>query len=112
VIIGIGLGFTSVARFCSGLWGYLTARAHGHTAVALERERNHATAEAIKALPPGAELVEHEPSGRLRVIRMPQTSDSFPAVIQLRIIQQTVIPPPVIHPPASGETRPRDELTE
>jgi hypothetical protein len=64
-------GLKSVARFCSGMWGYLTERVKGRTAVQLEQERNQATAEAIRLLPPGAELFENEPNGRTRIIRMP-----------------------------------------
>ena len=66
-------GFTGIARCCLGLWQFLTARANGRASVELERERNRGTAEAIKLLPPGAELLENEPTGRLRVIRMPQS---------------------------------------
>jgi hypothetical protein len=42
---------------------------NGRTTVELEKERDLGTMEAIKALPPGAELLENEPGRRLRVIR-------------------------------------------
>jgi len=61
-----GFGLESIAKCCSGLWQFLTARVNGRTAVELERERNRGTAEVIKVLPPGAELLENEPNGRLR----------------------------------------------
>jgi len=67
-------GITSLARCCSGLWQYLIARVTGKTAIELERERNRATAAAIELLPPGAELLESEPGGRLRVIRIPESA--------------------------------------
>jgi len=62
---------TGITRSCGGLWRFLIARVKGRTAVELERERNLATARAITLLPPGAELLENEPCGRLRVIRIP-----------------------------------------
>jgi hypothetical protein len=58
-------------RWCSGLWKFLAIRAEGQTAIALERERNRATAEALRMLPGGCELLEYERDGRLRVIRYP-----------------------------------------
>lgn len=78
----IRFGFGAASRCLSGLWAFLIARVHGRTvlalaqerhqvAVQLERERNKATAQAIELLPPGAELLEREPTGRLRIIRMP-----------------------------------------
>jgi len=67
------LGLKSIARFCSGMWDYLTARVTGRTVVELEKERNRGTVEDIRALPPGAELYESEPNGRTRIIRIPHT---------------------------------------
>ena len=67
------IGTAAIARRRGGLWRYLTARAKGRTAVELERERNRATIEALRQLPPGCELLEYEREGRLRVIR-PATS--------------------------------------
>lgn len=58
-------------RWCSGLWKFLAIRAEGQTAIALERERNRATAEALRMLPRGCELLEYERDGRLRAIRYP-----------------------------------------
>jgi hypothetical protein len=58
-----------LTRLRGGLWGYLTARVEGRTAVALERERNRATARALELVPPGCELLEYERQGRLRVVR-------------------------------------------
>lgn len=69
-------GITGIARCCGGLWRYLVVRVNGRTAIELERERNRATAVAIGLLPPGAELLESEPGGRLRVIRMPAPGHS------------------------------------
>jgi hypothetical protein len=63
-------GIIGITRWrCGGLWGFLTTRAKGRTAIELERERNRATAEAIRLLPGGCELLEYERDGRLRVIR-------------------------------------------
>jgi len=62
---------TGITRSCGGLWNFLIVRVRGQTAVELERERNRATAAVITLLPPGAELLENEPGGRLRAIRMP-----------------------------------------
>jgi hypothetical protein len=74
------LGIVGAAPRTDNLWKYLTARMHGRTAVALERERNIATATAIRLLPAGAELLEYEREGRLRVIRMTQTAEPRIAV--------------------------------
>ena len=62
-------GIAGVPRRCGGLWRYLIVRAKGRTAVELERERNRATAEALRLLPTNCELLEYEREGRLRVIR-------------------------------------------
>jgi hypothetical protein len=62
-------GLAGITRCCGGLWRFLIVRAKGRTAVELERERNRATAEVIRLLPGGCELLEYEPKGRLRVIR-------------------------------------------
>ncbi|MGI5169270.1 hypothetical protein ACQEU3_33485 [Spirillospora sp. CA-253888] len=59
-------------RRCGGFWGYLTARTHARTLVALEEERNRGTAMVLRALPSGAELYEGDPGGYRRVVRMPQ----------------------------------------
>lgn len=58
-----------VTRRCSGLWKFLITREEGRTAVELERERNRATAEALRLVSGGCELLEFERNGRLRVIR-------------------------------------------
>ena len=58
-----------VTRRCSGLWRFLIAREEGRRAVELERERNRATAEALRLVAGGCELLEFEREGRLRVIR-------------------------------------------
>lgn len=81
------LGLKSIARFCSGMWGYLTARVNGRTAVLLEQERNHGTVEAIRALPPGAELFENEPNGRTRMIRMPHPPAPTPPIVAAAAIE-------------------------
>jgi hypothetical protein len=65
------LRMASAARCLGGLWGYLIARDRGRIAIELEHERNKATQTAIQALPAGAELMEYELGGRLRVIRIP-----------------------------------------
>jgi hypothetical protein len=70
-------GIAGMTRRCGGLWRFLIARAEGRTAIALERERNRATAEAIRLLPGDCELLEYEREGRLRVIR----KSGRPAVI-------------------------------
>ena len=75
------LGIAGVSRCCGGLWRYLLVRANGRTEIELECERNRATAALISLLPPGAELLESEPGGRLRVIRMPE-----PAPVPLIVI--------------------------
>jgi hypothetical protein len=64
------LGITGTTRCCNGLWTFLIIKARGRTAIELEHERNVATAKAIELLPRGSELLEYEPDGRLRVIRM------------------------------------------
>jgi hypothetical protein len=63
------VGIFRSARHRGGLWGYLIARTRARAAVELERERNQATAEVLQLLPAGAELLEYEREGRLRVIR-------------------------------------------
>lgn len=60
---------SGIARRCGGLWRYLIVRAQGRTAVELERERNRATATALRLLPDGCELLEYEREGRLRIVR-------------------------------------------
>jgi hypothetical protein len=60
-----------VTRRCGGLWRFLVAREEGRTAIELERERNRATAEALRLVAEGCELLEFEREGRLRVIRRP-----------------------------------------
>ena len=67
----VWFGFRAVRGCWSGLWRFLTARTHWRSTVALEREWNAGTAQAIVLLPPGAELMEREPTGRLRIIRIP-----------------------------------------
>src|SRR5207249_4212341 len=59
-------GIARVTRRCDGLWRFLIVRAKGRTAVELERERNRATAEVIRLLSNGDELLEFETKGRLR----------------------------------------------
>jgi len=68
--LGAIMAAKGLQRGCGGLWGYLASRVHGRTAVELERERNAATAAVIPLLPPGSELLETEPGGRTRMIRM------------------------------------------
>jgi hypothetical protein len=75
-------GISGITRCWGGFWRYMTVRVSGRTAVELERERNRATAAAIQLLPPGAELLEDEPGGRLRVIRMPEQASQTPVVIR------------------------------
>lgn len=86
--------WAGIARGCGGLWAFLTARARGRACVELERERNSGTAQAIRLLPPGAELAEGDPAGWRRVIRMPDTC--------------SVLPPSVCRnaPGPSGQLRP------
>lgn len=61
---------------CYGLWRFLAIWVHGRAVVALERERNAGTAQALELLPPGSELMECELGGRLRVIRLPMVHGS------------------------------------
>jgi hypothetical protein len=70
-VLPLKLWFSGITRGCAGLWEFLTARVQARKAVELERERNSGTATALQLLPPGAELLEYERDGRLRVIRMP-----------------------------------------
>lgn len=70
MLLGSGLvGIFGITRRCAGSWSYFIVRAQGRTAMELERERNRATAEALRLLPDGCELLEYERGGRLRVIR-------------------------------------------
>lgn len=62
---------SGLRRLCGGLWHFLIARSADRTALALERERNAATATILRQLPRGALLLESEHGGRLRVVRMP-----------------------------------------
>jgi hypothetical protein len=78
--MGFWPGIMSITRCCGGLWRVLIVRICGRTAIELERERNRATVTAIKLLPVGAELLEYEAAGRLRVIRMPEPT-SPPLVV-------------------------------
>jgi hypothetical protein len=73
------VGIAGMTRRCSGLWRLLVARAEGRTAIELERERNRATAEALRLLPGGCELLEYEPNGRLRVISRPTPAEATDA---------------------------------
>lgn len=82
------MAFRSAAYGCGGLWRFLIARIRGRTAVQLERERNGATRAVIGLLPPGGELLEYEPCGRLRVIRIPQTSP--PRTIVTRDVHEEI----------------------
>jgi hypothetical protein len=70
-----------ITRGCGGLWAFLTAWSRGRTRIDLERERNLGTAQALRLLPPGAELVEGDPSGWRRVIRIPSPTTAPPATI-------------------------------
>lgn len=63
------LCLAGATRRCGGLWRFLIARQEGRTAIELERERNRATAEALRLVSVGCELLEFERNGRLRVIR-------------------------------------------
>jgi len=73
-------GIIGATRYCSGLWQFLIVRTKGRTAIELERERNRATAAVIQLLPPHSELLEYEPQGRLRVIRISGWAASAPTV--------------------------------
>jgi hypothetical protein len=73
--MGLTFGVGAIARACSGMWQYLTARVRGRIEVDLEHARNQATAQAILLLPPGGELWETEPGGRTRIIRMPTSAE-------------------------------------
>ncbi|GAA2625367.1 hypothetical protein SMC26_18850 [Actinomadura fulvescens] len=64
---------------CFGVWRFLAVWSRGRAAVALERERNAGTAQALKLLPPGGELLEIELGGRMRLLRVPSTTDHPPA---------------------------------
>ena len=79
VVWGI-TGIAEIARCCGGLWRFLIVRAMGRTAVELERERNRATAEVIRLLPPDCELLEYELGGRCRVIRRTGSAATMPAM--------------------------------
>ena len=74
-------GITGITRCFGGFWRFLIVRAKGRTAIDLERERNRATAEALRLLPGDCELLEYEPDGRLRVIRRSGLAAPVPAVI-------------------------------
>jgi hypothetical protein len=76
------IGAFVTARRCGGLWQYLIARAKGKTSLELERERNRATVEALRQLPPGYEILEYEREGRLRVIRRNMSSAGLERVSQ------------------------------
>jgi hypothetical protein len=73
-------GIIAATRNCSGLWRFLIVRTRERAAIELERERNRATAAAIQLLPPHSELLEYEPQGRLRVIRMSGWAAAAPTV--------------------------------
>jgi hypothetical protein len=96
-------GLGAIARLGSGLWGFLTERVKGCTAVAVERERNTGTVEAIKALSDGGELVDYD-SGRLRVIWRPGAQQQTPVVgmpqVELPAIELPANSP--LPPAASG----------
>jgi hypothetical protein len=72
-------GLRAITRLGSGLWNYLTEKEKGRVAVAVEREKNTGTVEAIKALSEGGELVDYD-SGRFRVIRRPSSQRPTPIV--------------------------------
>jgi hypothetical protein len=69
-------GIAGMSRRCGGLWRFLITWSQGRTAVELERERNRATAEVLRLLPGGCELLEYERGGRLRVIRRPGPAEA------------------------------------
>ncbi len=77
-----------------GMWSYLTARVHGRTVIELEKERNRGTAEAIRSVPYGGELIENEPGGRLRIIRMPGCTPISPPIMDWAVVQPALGQPP------------------
>jgi hypothetical protein len=81
-----------VTRNCAGLWQYLAERVRGRTAVRLEQERNQATAAVLGVLPPGGELLEYEPQGRLRIIRLPGPS-ALTAILDTQTMDEALCQP-------------------
>jgi len=80
------IGAPGLALSCAGAaCRILIEWVKGRTAAALERERNNATAELIRLMPPGTELLEYEPGGRLRIIRMPGPAAARPALAGERL---------------------------
>ncbi len=74
-------GITGITQRCGGLWRFLIVRARGRIAIDLERERNRATADALRLLPGDCELLEYQFGGRLRVIRRPGLAGTIPTAI-------------------------------
>ncbi|MFJ2407457.1 hypothetical protein ACIOUE_39915 [Streptomyces xanthochromogenes] len=70
MVMGVMAVIGGILRRCGSLWTFLTERVNARKEVELERERNLATAMVIPLLPPGTDLLETEPNGRTRVIRM------------------------------------------
>ena len=57
-----------------GIWGLLRLIVRGRNAVALERERRATTIATLEHLPPGAQIIEHDDSGRSQMICLPDTA--------------------------------------
>lgn len=89
-----------------GMWSYLVARVNGRTAIELERERNRGTVEAVRSVPYGGELIENEPGGRLRIIRMPGCTPLVPPITDRVVVH------PALGQPSDTETRSYHVQTE
>lgn len=55
----------------TGLFGVAKAWVIGRAEVRIERERRETLATVLDRLPPGAEMIERDSAGRLRIIRTP-----------------------------------------
>lgn len=106
-------GLGGITRLGTGLWDYLTEKAKGRAAVALEREWNVGTVETIKALSRGGgEVVDYDPNGRFRMIRRSGSQRHSP-IVAVSQVQLPAIELPELSPkPPAGPTPENGAATE
>ncbi|MFZ3475630.1 hypothetical protein ACODT3_43940 [Streptomyces sp. 4.24] len=100
----------SLLRRGEGFWGHMNERVRSRTAIALERERNSATANVIPMLKPGVDFMETEEGGRTRIIRIaplphessPNGSDATAASPSLTPVGSRTSPPALGPSPGPG----------
>ena len=107
------LGLNALRGVCrrarTGMWDYLTVRAHTRGVVELERERNRGAVDKMGALPPDTTLFESGPDGRLRLELNPRAAQ--PVTVEMAPVSDAdaaTTPIEVIEAPAEQMTPPRE----